>query len=132
MVLGKRLRGDAKRRTPVEPVLDDVTVSVPLALVAPVAATEKSTCPVESADMPTTTFQPEDALPAITKRPSFGVTDGVTLAGTLEMADTSVPAAAFHAIEGAFGERARVGAAADTVRVTIDDEAVPPVPVANS
>lgn len=42
IVLGKRLRGDAKRRTPVEPVLDDVTVSVPVALVAPVAATEKS------------------------------------------------------------------------------------------
>lgn len=82
--------------------------------------------------MPTTTFQPADALPAITKRPSFGVTDGVTPVGTLEIADTSVPAAAFHAVEGAFGERTRVGAAADTVRVKTDDEALPPAPVANS
>ncbi|MBB3586014.1 hypothetical protein [Sphingomonas sp. BK481] len=48
------------------------------------------------------------------------------------MFDTKVPAAAFAAIEGVVGERERTGAAADTVRVKTDDEALPPVPVANS
>ena len=104
----------------------------PVAPVAPVAATAKLSCPADKADMPTTTFQPADAFPATTKRPSFGVTVGVTPDGTLPMADTKVPAAAFAEIEGVVGDRERTGAAADTVRVNVDDEAVPPVPVANS
>jgi len=109
-----------------------VTVSEPLAPVAPVADTEKLNVPADIADMPRTTFQPADASPAITRRPSFGVTDGVTPAGTFEMLDTVVPAAAFEAIEMEAGDRVRLGVAADTVRVRTDDEALPPVPVANS
>ena len=109
------------------------TVRTPSAPFAPVAATEKFTVPGDSADMPTTTFHPADASPAMTRRPSLGVTDGVTPAGTFVMLDTNVPAAALDKIEGAVGEMARVGvAAADTVRVKIDDEALPPEPVANS
>ena len=109
-----------------------VTVSTPLAPTAPAAATEKLTVPADSAAIPTTTFQPADASPAMTSRPSFGVTDGVTPDGTFVMLDTVVPAAAFDAIEIEAGDRVRVGVAADTVRVKTDEEALPPVPVANS
>ena len=122
--------GSVKKAPDVDEPAD--TVRAPLALVAPAAATTKLIVPADSGDMPTTTFQPEAASPAMIRRPSFGVIVGVTPAGTFEMFDTRVPAAAFDVIERAFGERERVDAAADTVRVKIDDEALPPEPVANS
>ena len=79
------------------------TVRVQLALVAPAAAATKLIVPADSGVIPTTTFQPDAASPAMIKRPSFGATVGVTPAGTFEMFDTSVPAAAFDVIERAFG-----------------------------